>query len=761
MNLASLQALFLVVIALFCVARRNARIKERSVWIYYVFLFSGFPALLYQIVWERALFAIYGVNVESVTVVVTGFMLGLGFGSLLGGYLSRRRNVPLLALFAFAELTTAVYGGFSLRLFHLAATYSAGSSLAIASIISFALLLVPTMLMGSTLPLLVQYAVERSNNVGGSLGLLYFANTIGSAAACFLAAGLTMRLFGQSGSVKLAATMNAAVGVMVLATYYRHRYGSLPEQQVPAAKTPVVTRNNGGLSLPIAALLVAVAGFIALAYEIVWYRLFSFWSASNARVFATLLGAYLAGVAVGGLVVHDLTSRVGQNRSSGDYLRLLACFMVVANLTGFAVAPSIRFAVQYHADPVAMLLVAIAAALLGAAFPMICHVSIPWNRHPGSTLSFLYFSNIIGSALGSFLIGFVLMNLWGVQTISVVLVTVGISLAVVLLVVSRPTSRQLAAGLTGCLAAGGAVLVFAQPLFGGLYESMLSDSSQPISLRHLVENRSGVIAVSQNGTVFGGGAYDGMFNVDLVHDRNGLVRVYALSSFDRAPRHVLMIGLASGSWAQVVANHPKVEDLTIVEINAGYLKIIPQYSEVASLLSNPKVRIVVDDGRRWLLAHPQRKFDLIVMNTSFNWREHMSNLLSVQFLQLARRHMTAGGILYYNTTFSPEVLLTGATVFPYALRVVNFLAVSDAPIVVDPAELARTLRDYQIDGRPVLDPNRPADTNRLNEMIAMARRFNSDPSFETPSMEYADSIRARYHGARIVTDDNMGTEWSH
>lgn len=569
-----------------------------------------------------------------------------------------------------------------------------------------------------------------------------------------------MRLLGQSGSVALAATMNAAVGATVFAMYIRHRHGAIPERAAQLVeKEP--SRPDQGLGFPLAALLVGSAGFIALAYEIVWYRLFSFWSGSNARIFATLLGAYLAGVAVGGLVAHDVTSRVNRNRSSGDYLRLVACFMLVANLTGFAVAPTIRFAAAYHADPIAMLLVAIAAALLGAAFPLICHVAIPADRNPGASLSLLYFSNIVGSALGSFLVGFVLMNWWGVQTISVILVTLGVALAIVLLAVSRPTSLQLTAGLAGCLAAGSAALMFAHPLFTGLYESMLTDSSPRVTFRHLVENRSGVLAVLENGTVYGGGAYDGVFNVDLVHDRNGLVRAYALSSFAHAPRHVLMIGLASGSWAQVVANHPKVEDLTIIEINPGYLQIIPQYPEVASLLSNPKVSIVVDDGRRWLLAHPQRKFDLIVMNTSFNWREHTSNLLSVQFLQLARRHMTPGGILYYNTTASPEVLLTGATVFPYALRVVNFLAVSDAPIVVDPDELARTLRAYEIDGRPVLNPNRRADSDRLDEMVAMTRRFNSDLSFQKPSMEYADSIRARYRGARIVTDDNMGTEWMH
>jgi spermidine synthase len=567
-------------------------------------------------------------------------------------------------------------------------------------------------------------------------------------------------MLGQAGSVTLAATMNAAVGVTVLAMYFRHRHDAAPQADTQVS-TAILARRKQALELPIAALLVALAGFIALAYEIIWYRLFSFWSGSNARVFASLLGAYLAGVAVGGLVAHDLTSRTDKSRSDGDYLRLVACFVVIANLAGFAVAPAIRFAAQFHAEPIATLLVAIAAALLGATFPLICHVAIRIDDHPGSSLSLLYFSNIVGSALGSFLIGFVVMNLWGVQAISVMLVTIGIALAILLLAVSKPTSRQLATGLTGCIAVCGAVVIFAQPLFSGLYESMLSGYAHRVPFRRLVENRSGVLAVSRNGTVFGGGAYDGVFNVDLVHDLNGLVRVYALSSFHPAPRHVLMIGLASGSWAQVVANHPTVEDLTIVEINPGYLDLIPQYPEVAGLLANPKVKIVIDDGRRWMLANPNRKFDLIVMNTSFNWREHMSNLLSVQFLRLARSHMTPGGILYYNTTDSPEVLLTGATAFPYALRVVNFLAVSDAPIAVDPDELARTLLKYRIDGKPVLDRDRPADAARLDQMLAMARRFNSDPSFEKPSMEYADSIRARCRGARIVTDDNMGTEWTH
>ena len=127
MNTLALMWLVLVAVLCIVVARRSSRARRAVSWIYYVFFASGCPALIYQIVWERSLFAIYGVNVESVTVVVTGFMLGLGLGSLAGGYLSRTPNMPLLALFGTAELGTALYGAFSLRLFHLVAVYTAAA----------------------------------------------------------------------------------------------------------------------------------------------------------------------------------------------------------------------------------------------------------------------------------------------------------------------------------------------------------------------------------------------------------------------------------------------------------------------------------------------------------------------------------------------------------------------------------------------------------------------------------------------------------
>jgi spermidine synthase len=318
-------------------------------------------------------------------------------------------------------------------------------------------------------------------------------------------------------------------------------------------------------------------------------------------------------------------------------------------------------------------------------------------------------------------------------------------------------TRLAIGGLAGTLA----LFLISGQLFSHLYEKMLlkSEFTTNQTFRHVTETRNGVITVSQAGVVYGGGVYDGRFSTDLNHDSNGIFRAFALAAFHPHPSEVLMIGLSSGSWAQVLASHPDVQRLTIIEINPGYLRLIAKYPQVASLLNNPKVAIHIDDGRRWLVRNPGRRFDAIVMNTSFNWRAHNSNLLSAEFLQLVRAHLKPGGIHYYNTTMSPEVLLTGATVFPYALRVWNFLAVSDRPIVVDKLRWASCLAQYRIDGRSVFDLADSTQRARLNEVVSLADTLDSGDPAREKIMERGDSLRRRVFGKRIITDDNMGTEW--
>jgi SAM-dependent methyltransferase len=275
----------------------------------------------------------------------------------------------------------------------------------------------------------------------------------------------------------------------------------------------------------------------------------------------------------------------------------------------------------------------------------------------------------------------------------------------------------------------------------------------------VVETKSGVVTVDRIGTVYGGGIYDGTFNTDLVTDTNLIMRLFSLSAFHPTPRDVLMIGFSSGSWGQVLVNHPQIEHMTVIEINPGYLELIPTYPQVASLLKNPKLELVIDDGRRWLLRNPDRKFDAIIMNLSYNWRAHMTNLLSVEFLQLVRQHLKPGGVHFYNTTDAGEVFITGLTVFPYGLRVSNFLAVSDAPLIPDKQRWREMLLAYRIDGRPVFDLTRPDHQQRLDAVLGMIDTIQMANPPPYNGMESAESLRQRYGGLQVITDDNMGTEW--
>jgi spermidine synthase len=719
---------------------------------YLLFFFSGFPALLYQIVWQRALFTIYGVNIESVTVIVTVFMLGLGLGSLAGGWLSKRPHIPLLGVFGGIELAIGTLGMISLKAFHTVALVTAGAPPLQTGLVTFSLLLLPTLLMGSTLPLLVAYLVSRNGNVGESVGALYAVNTFGSAVACFAAANFLMHWLGESGSVRAAALINVTVATIAFVQHARNvRIPVVSRAHATAPRRPAPV-----LSFSQALLLAAAFGFISLGYEIVWYRIYSFVSGRTAASFASLLGWYLAGVAYGSLVVRDLCR--GKLRSdSAGLMRAVATTVLWGNIAAFLVAPFLALSSLFN---LILPVVFIGAALLGAAFPLISHASIdPGECNAGARLSYLYLSNILGSAAGSFTVGFVLMEHFSVKAISFGLLSIGVMLACGLVMVGRRhlVNWPRAIGVVVALLVAG----LSWNLYSTLYERLLFKANYSINKKfsQIVETRSGVVTVTSDGTVYGGGVYDGHVSTDLVADVNGIFRVFAIDALHPSPKEILVIGLSVGSWTQVLANNTRVTKITVVEINPGYLQLISKYPAVSSLLRNPKVDIVIDDGRRWLVRNPKTTFDVIVMNTSQHWLAHQSNLLSAEFLRLIRPHLKPGGIHYYNTTFSPEAMLTGTMVFPYALRVGNCLAVSDSPITFDKERWRAALGEYRIDGEPVFDQANPLHRARLQEVVGLADTLYDGDVTNGMRIEAADTLRRRFAGASMITDDNMGAEW--
>ena len=732
---------------------KHSEKRISGLWFYYaLFFLSGFPALLYQIVWQRALFTIYGVNIESVTVIVTAFMLGLGLGSLGGGWLSNRA-VPLLAVFGAVELGISVFGLFSLKLFHAVAVFTGGSPTLETGAVTFAMLLIPTMLMGSTLPLLVAHLVRRNRNVGESVGVLYSVNTFGSAISCFLAAYVLMRMFGESGSIRIAAVINACVATAAFVLHVLFRQvGFHAEEKVSVANSRLLPFRTG-------LFLSGGVGLLAISYEIVWYRLYSIASGRSAASFALLLGWYLAGVAYGSLATRDACRGKLRNDLTA-LLRALSGVIMWGSIAAFLVAPSLG-AILSRGGPLDLCypLAFVGATLLGSAFPLISHASIdPTGRGNGAQLSYLYLANIVGCASGGYLVGFVLMDRFTVRGISLILLSLGLVLCCgVILAAGRLSARQCAG-----LAAAAILILGSKSVYSGLYERLLFGAkyTSEMQFRDIVESRTGVVTLTPDGTVYGGGVYDGRISLDLVNDTNGIFRSFALDAFHPDPKKVLMIGLSMGSWAQVIANNPRVETLTIVEIDPNYLKLIPRYPPVASLLRNPKVEIIIDDGRRWLVRNPGRRFDVIVMNTTQHWLAHASNLLSVEFLRLARYHLKPGGIHYYNTTFSTNALLSGVTVFPHGLRIGNFLAVSDAPISFDKERWRAGLANYAIDGKRVLDLGDSAHRAALDKILALADTLRDPNPTWGMRLESDQSLRNRLKGSTLITDDNMQGEWT-
>ncbi|HEX7665632.1 MAG TPA: hypothetical protein VF407_13995 [Polyangiaceae bacterium] len=186
-----------------------------------LFFVSGCAALLYQVVWQRTLFAIYGINIEAVTVVVTVFMLGLGIGSLVGGQISQDPKRPAVLYFAIAECSIGVFGLVSMALFHAVGKLTLGLPPLGTGLVTFGLLLVPTMLMGGTLPLLVAHFSRLSKNVGLAVSSLYYVNTLGSAAASLLAVSFFLPNFGQENTLRCAALLNFVSGIGALVLHAR------------------------------------------------------------------------------------------------------------------------------------------------------------------------------------------------------------------------------------------------------------------------------------------------------------------------------------------------------------------------------------------------------------------------------------------------------------------------------------------------------------------------------------------------------------
>jgi spermidine synthase len=724
-------------------AQQGTRLGEALSLLFFI---SGIPALIYQLIWERALFRIYGINIECVTIVVTAFMLGLGFGSLAGGQISKWPRLNLLIAFAVIEIATAVYGVLSLPLFEWVGARTIHWPLITVAVMSMVLLIIPTLLMGATLPILVGHLIRRTRRVGPSLGQLYYVNTLGAGAACLLGAGLLFPFLGMQASIYVAAGLNVAValGAIFIQRWIQRDPSELLAPAVePSAHPPMPRR--------IVLALGFLSGFVALSYEIFFFRTVSYMTGSNAAAFALTLAAFLIGLA-GGARSGGQLSEAGRDAMAGQNVAISSLGRGVVCGLLFLPALALLPRAGHIGWGAGLVMVYLFARQFGTFLPYLAQRGIAADDRAGEGISHLYMANILGSALGSLLTGFFLADWLDLRRISVAL---GVIAAGFVIAAARGFGvGRLRWMLVVAIGLGAVHLALPNRWIYGIQ----IDQFTPIVAA--VENRSGIITVDGDRDVYGNGIYDGQFNIDLIHDTNDIWRAYSLGLYHPDAKKVLVIGMSSGSWSQVVANMPGVESVTIVEINPGYAELIARQPDIASLLTNPKVEIIVDDGRRWLRRNPDRRFDAVVANTSFYYRSNATNVLSMEFMQLVSEHLMPGGAFFYHSDRTPRTLRTGCTAFPYGIRVANSMIVSPAPIPLDVVRWQAVLAAWKIDGKSVIDMNGDRDKAVLAWLAGLPGDITrGDIAPAERRMEDCASILARSAEAAVFTDDNMGSEW--
>lgn len=486
----------------------------------------------------------------------------------------------------------------------------------------------------------------------------------------------------------------------------------------------------------------ALSGFLALAWEIVWSRVFNFASASVASVFGFMLGFYLLGLAAGAYT----SRRWHWMAEAGVSRALLGKIVLVSSCIAFLVAPASALLARFDMWAGGLMLVGLSGAALGIVLPLLCHLSVDKDAAAGSRLSWIYLANIIGSGAGSLLTGFVFMEWMRL-----------FHLCLMLLVFAWLWAES----ITGCrLGARLRVLpllcvLLTFTLWQSLYERLQYKHAYNGTMRfaRVVESRHGVITVDTSRNVYGNGIYDGVIETKL-EPGSWLVRPYFFSAVRDKVENVLVIGVASGAWTQILAHHPQVKHVTAVELSHGYLELIAEYPEVKSLLTNPKVEIVIDDGRRWLRRNPDKKFDTIVMNTTYHWREFASALLSKEFLTLVKSHLTPDGIAFWNCTDSLRAARTGMDVFPHSIMVINHLLASNAPLTPDRERWARVLSQYQIDGHPVF-----TDLAQLNPVLDFATTEGLPTKGDRWKWINHEHLKQIVGNAEPITDDNLGHEY--
>ena len=729
---------------------------------------SGAAALVYQVLWIKQLSLVVGVEVYAITTGISAFFAGLALGGLLFGRWADTLRQPVL-LYAGLEVLVAILGVGATFAMSLAASPFAWLEQHVgllAWVLPFALVGIPALLMGGTLPVLVRSLATDPLQLGKAGGHLYAANTAGAIAGTLLAAFVLIAALGVRGSALAAAMLNllAAAGAL----WFQRQRPLLEEASAKPHTEKVPDR--------LALWLYSIAGGVALGYEVVWSQSIVQFMSTRTYAFAVVLATYLTGLFLGSALLARRVDRLrdpwgvfglliaGAGLVALLEIALLGRWLVFAQTTVEAwvlsfgaselLGMSARFAVA------ALSIVFVPTVLLGAAFPVALRLSVG-RDHVGRNVGEVVAFNTLGGIIGVMLCGFVLIPLLGlVRTLGLLaIIAAGIGYFAVRKGHGVKKGRRQAVVAIGLVAVALVVFTPANKL------ASLLPGARNGTLNFYEEGRGGTVAVVSQGKgqkTFERLYIQGVSNTGDAMPSLRYMRIQALLPLlihNGEPRSAMVIGFGTGITAGALTQYPGLEQRVVAELLPAVVKAAPLFKGNFNAASHSGVDVRLRDGRQELLRNPQR-YDLITLEPPPPSAAGVVNLYSRDFYQLAARRLNKQGLVAQwlplptqNIDDSRSLVRSFLDVYPYAsLWTSEFhemlLVGSMEPIELDAAKISErfqqdsvrsTLQDVGIGSAAALLATWVTDRAGLERFAANAQPVTDDQ----PRIEYAPWVRAK------------------
>ena len=698
----------------------NANSNHRSVlWgVVACFVLSGFAALLYQTAWLRQFSLVFGTSELAVAAVLAAYMGGLAAGAAVAGRFLARVRRPVLvygvleggiAIFALAVplLLGAASAGYVAVLGGQPAPPNAatlGQPLFYLAV-AFVVLALPTGFMGATLPLLTRHAVQNNRELGPRVALLYATNTAGAVGGTIAAAFFLLPALGLNATVWVGVAVNAAVFGIAVWLSKKAPAVAAGAAGPGAAGSPAAGTSAAGTSAaetsatatleprPIGFIesciapafhrdltlkarygeifvtqrgwilaLILVSGANAFFYEVLWTRMLSHVMGGSIYAFATMLAAFLTGIALGGGLAGPLArDRERAALAFAATQALIAVLSVGVYLWMGPLIPDSRSTLTMAGLAVMVMLPA--TIFIGATFPLAVRILAQSEHEAGEATARIYAWNTVGAIVGAVLAGFVLIPALGFEGSIKLAVCVNLGLALwAAAFVSRPNYAW------SGTAAAALLLVIAvwqpnrpQAVIGsGGFEGMVAEFLDELyfavgrsSTVYLAETR-GTFELRTNGLPEASVVVLGA--PPILHSQAWLTAMPVAARPDA--ESVLVIGFGGGVAVEGVPS--SVEEIDVIELEQEVIAANRLLSGRRAIdpLADPRLNLIVNDARN-ALRLTDKTWDVIVSQPSHPWTAGASHLFTREFTGLVKDHLNPGGVFlqWMNSEFVDEDLL--------------------------------------------------------------------------------------------------------